>query len=281
MLGLGVILSILFIADRSSVQPPISTTSTVPAESDEPVESEADLTKDIPILMYHHLSENEKISSVTIRPESFKNQMKALKAEGYNTISPSQLEAYINEEKPLPENPIMITFDDGYYSNYKYAYPVLKALDMKATIFVIADMCQVRKCYSPPLGWDKVEEMHKSGLISFGSHTFNMHKHSLDSQKKGESLEEYKERLRNDLEKSKNLIEAHTGTESIAISYPRGKYNETVLQVVEELGFELGFSTKEGIAGYDSDPLQLERINVPHKTSGQELIEKIEQQVAE
>ena len=81
--------------------------------------------QEIPILMYHHLEENINNNTV-ISPENFENQMKLLKMEGYHAISAQQLYDYLNGQTPLPQKPVLITFDDGYFSNYEKAYPILK-----------------------------------------------------------------------------------------------------------------------------------------------------------
>ena len=69
---------------------------------------------------------------------------------------------------PLPEKPVIITFDDGYADNYENAYPILKKYGFKATIFLIYDFTNTYPNY---LTWDQIAEMKESGLIRFESHT--------------------------------------------------------------------------------------------------------------
>lgn len=54
-----------------------------------------------------------------------------MKDNGYTTIYMQDLLDYINKQVPLPEKPIMLTFDDGYYNNYLYAYPLAKNMKVK------------------------------------------------------------------------------------------------------------------------------------------------------
>ncbi len=96
----------------------------------------------VPVLMYHHLQkegtfDSKKYGGVIIDPERFEKQMLYLKAAGYHTITLEQLRDFVLYNKPLPPKPIVITFDDGYLSNYTYAYPILKKLGMKAEINII------------------------------------------------------------------------------------------------------------------------------------------------
>ncbi len=72
-----------------------------------------------------------------LTPDQFKKQLLYLEAMGYSTIHFKDYIEFKENGKKLPDNPIIITFDDGYYSNYEYAYPILKELNMKATIFAI------------------------------------------------------------------------------------------------------------------------------------------------
>ena len=96
----------------------------------------ADYTTDLPIITYHHIKEGAS-QSTEVTPEAFERQMTALKNAGYNTVTLEQVEAYVRKGEPLPEKPVMITFDDGYRSNYTLAYPILQKYSMKATIFAI------------------------------------------------------------------------------------------------------------------------------------------------
>lgn len=82
----------------------------------------------IPVLNYHKVDE-QKIA-LSISPQEFEEQIKYLAKEGYNTITPSEMMNALEYGTPLPEKPIMITFDDGYLDNYTNAYPILKNMDL-------------------------------------------------------------------------------------------------------------------------------------------------------
>ena len=91
----------------------------------------------IPVLYYHSVRESAD-NEVTITPELLRTQLQYIRDEGYVTLTLSELKAYILNNSPIPAKSILITFDDGYMDNYDKAFPILKDLNMVATIFCIA-----------------------------------------------------------------------------------------------------------------------------------------------
>ena len=88
----------------------------------------------LPILMYHSiLKTNKSKGKFIVSPDTFEEDLKYIKDKGYTTVVMKDLIDYVYENKELPEKPIMLTFDDGYYNNYLYAFPLLKKYDCKIT----------------------------------------------------------------------------------------------------------------------------------------------------
>jgi len=92
--------------------------------------------KRIPVLMYHSIV-NGKGNSNCLPIETFEEQMKYLKDNGYHTISLTDLYKYFMRAEPIPEKSVVLTFDDGYENNYSIMFPIIKKYKFKATIFVI------------------------------------------------------------------------------------------------------------------------------------------------
>ena len=134
----------------------------------------------IPILLYHHLSETAAESDTVLSPANFECQMKLLYENGYKAISFEDLIQFVEKGKRLPEKAVVITFDDGYYSNYEYAFPILQKYGFEATIFVIGhsigqDMYKdTGHKITPHFGTKEMQEMLASGLIKIHSHTLNL-----------------------------------------------------------------------------------------------------------
>lgn len=145
----------------------------------------------IPVLIYHHINEYEG-DMVTISPSDFERQMSYIK-DNFNTIHFDEYLSYVENRKKFPPRTCIITFDDGYYDNFVYAYPVLKKYNLKATIFVITSRIgeegsrEIKGHYQANLEgalmslrgrssgafltWSELEEMQKSGIIDIQSHT--------------------------------------------------------------------------------------------------------------
>jgi len=227
----------------------------------------------IPILIYHNLTfDSSQWNDITISPDKFREEMISLKKLGFTTIHFKDYIEYKENKKKLPSNPIIITFDDGYYSNYKYAFPILKELNMKATISVIGWSVgrEYNKDNTTPITrhftWAQAKEMYDSGLIDIQNHSYDLH--DLNSITKGteksphESQEEYEKRFREDTLKQKKLIESNVGNDVIAYTYPYGIYNETNEKVLKELGFKVSLTTESGISELDNGLFILKRINM-------------------
>ncbi len=219
--------------------------------------------ENIPVLLYHsikeEMEENDSLSMV-VTASKFENDLKYLKEKGYKPISLDDLaRAYEDPKYKLPKKPILITFDDGYRDNYDIAFPILKEYNMKASIFTIVwsvgrdSFVLNDKPIIPHFSWDQGREMVESGLIDLGSHTFDMHSPEglsygyetpcglgLD-QIKGESDEDYYARIYEDIKKSKDIMEENLGHQVNYLAYPYGVYNDTVISILEDLGFRLAF----------------------------------------
>lgn len=249
---------------------------------------------EVPILMYHHLDADKSMGSSTIvSQDDFRDEMLTLKENGYNTIFFKDLYDYVYSGRELPDKPIIITFDDGYESNYKYAYPVLKELGMKATISVIG-MSVGKDKYKdtdeliiPHFGYNEAREMYLSGYIDIQSHSYAMHDNKdLEPdcregvlQKNGESENDYIFAFKQDYLRSRDEIEKGVGNKVFVYTYPFGEYSELTETLLRELGNKITVSTHPGVStvikGLPQSLYVLKRINVPCNLSGRGLIDKI------
>ncbi|MEH6945078.1 polysaccharide deacetylase family protein, partial [Bacillus sp. JJ722] len=232
---------------------------------------------EIPVLMYHHFDKEIKSGTIA-NPTIFHEQMKILKRAGYTTVTEEDVIADYNGEKKLPKNPIMITLDDGYVSNYEYVFPILKELNMKATIFIITDFIENPQNHPSPypkLTWEQLREMSDSGLVSFQSHTDNRHSRGINGKNTADA--EYEKHFLADLLKSKRILEERLGKPVTAFSYPNGEYSEVSEQIVKKAGFEMSFTTEPGMLDTSKNSLfRVNRINIHGNASAEFILNTIE-----
>ena len=185
----------------------------------------------VPVLMYHSIHANTKATSLYVSPEVFASQMEFLARNHYNVVGPDKMIAYMLKEEKMPPKTVAVTVDDGFYNFYKYAYPVLKKYNLKATIFVITG--EIGK--PGRLGWKELREMSDSGLVIVGSHTKS---HPWLPQV---SVEENK--LNEELVLSKRILEKGLGRKVDYICYPNGGFNDVVKEAAKSAGYKCGFTT--------------------------------------
>ena len=224
--------------------------------------SSDEISTRVPILMYHHLSENVTNSEM-VSPELFEAQIRALSEAGYTGVSFDELQAYVLRGEPLPDKPVVITFDDGYESNYTLAYPILQKYSMKATIFAIGvsfgkdHYKDTDYAITPHFGAAEAAEMTASGLISIQSHTYDMHQwppYETGSavrenilQLSGESEADYVQALTEDFTRSRALLEGATGQTVDVLAYPAGQYSTLAQVTLQSLGVHVTLSTNPGV----------------------------------
>ena len=250
-------------------------------------------TKNVPILLYHHLSEN--LVGDTIRPETFSRHMELLRENGYETVSFDDLIAFTEKGTPLPEKPVVITFDDGYTSNYEVAFPILQEYGFKATIFAIGCSVGHDRYYkdttfelTPHFGKMEIDEMLSSGLVSVESHTYDMHQWApfetgdgirpnilpLD----GESEQEYIDALTEDVRKQAKLFESLGMEPSNILAFPGGEHCTLTNVVLKACGYKVTVATDPNrlntiIAGLPQSLIDLGRMNITEDTTDQAILE--------
>lgn len=249
----------------------------------------------VPILMYHHfVTDPSKENALCVSPEKFKSDLLALQLAGYETVSFEQLLEYVHSGVDLPERPIVITIDDGYYSNYEYAFPILKELGMKATIFIIGWSVGETKYKGtdrdilPHFGWEEAKEMVASGLIDIQNHSYDLHEIDENKapfrkgvlQRKDEDLESYYSDLEADTLKLQELIESNLGYKANVFAYPYGLYSVLSEDILSSIGYEVTLTTKSGINAIQwqkpENLFALKRFNVSSDLSSEELIKLIQ-----
>lgn len=218
------------------------------------------VTESVLVLNYHKI--DMIFNSLAVNPNDFRWQMQYLVDHGYTTITPDELLDGLEGKKKLPKTPVLITFDDGYEDNYQNAYPVLKQMGLKATIFVVTDFMNGKKGY---LTWAQCREMEKHG-ITVESHTVD-HKSMTDLSD---------DQLRKELTDSKAAAEKELGHPVSYIAYPTGAYNLHIADLAKDAGYRAAFTIKYGNVDGASNVYAIERVPIFHTAhTNRDFVERI------
>ena len=242
----------------------------------------------IAVIMYHGLiDDTSKQNKYFIDPKYFETDLQYLTENGYNTIFASDLINHFEKGSPLPENPVMLTFDDGYYNNYTFAYPLLKKYNCKAVISPIgisADEAEKDKRQNPAYSqckWSQLKEMYDSGLVEIQNHTYNLH--HIQNGRSGaknmpdEDLTAYKDMLTADLQKFNSRMYDELGIYPNAVVFPFGSRSKDTLQIVKDMNFKAAFDCEEKINSLSSkdDLFYIHRFLRPNNLSSNDFFENI------
>lgn len=227
----------------------------------------------VPIIMYHSiLADEARQGAYVITPAQFESDLRYLKEGGYTTVVVADLIAYVREGRPLPDKPVMLTFDDGYYNNYHYAHPLLTQYGMRAVLSPIGTWSEHYSAHPNErdhdnyshLTWEQLREMAQSGVWEIQNHSYDLH--HLDggqkgaAKRQGESDDGYRLRLKNDLETAQTLLMEQVGVTPTCFTYPYGAYSASSQGVLEEMGFAASLSCEERVSTLTRDPACLWRL---------------------
>lgn len=248
--------------------------STVPVFS-----SQASDTIDLPIVMYHSvLKDTSSSGKYVITPAELENDIKYLKNHGYSFVSGSDVISYTYNNTPLPEKPVMLTFDDGFYNNYSYVLPLLKKYDAKAVISIVGQYTDeysesnIQNVSYSYLRWSDIYDLFLSHRTDVGNHSYNFHSntHGRNGAKrnKNEDLEQYKTLFYNDTAKTQKTCLSKTGFAPEIYTYPFGSYSAETTDILKEMGFKMSLICEEGINHISHDPNSLFLLKRYNRPSG-------------
>ena len=244
----------------------------------------------LPVVMYHNVNPNtKKLGEYCITPTQLEEDLKYFKEHNYTAVTIQEILDYIYDGKPLPDKPILLTFDDGYYDNYYYALPLLKQYDMKGVIFVVGSYSEdtvrtgdINPNYSY-LTWEQMKELTDDGTFEIHNHTYDMHNLKGDRKgafkARGESKDEYEAEFAKDLDKLQYKIYQSTGKRPTAFAYPFGNIDKDSLGVLKNMGIKMTFTSNQGVntiqQGNPESLYQLKRILRTGNKSTTQIFKKI------
>ncbi|QIK69725.1 polysaccharide deacetylase family protein [Erysipelothrix sp. HDW6C] len=191
--------------------------------------------------------------------EDFSTQMHYLVEHGFSFITLADITAYYYDKKPLPEKAIHLTFDDAFQSLRYETYPILKALGIKATLFVVKGWLSLEaQPYNPQvsrvLSFDEILAMRD--VFEFANHTTHIHKRTggtgliqtLSAQK-----------IHDDILSCAKIVDFPN-----VFAYPFGFYDANVVRILEAMNIDFAFTTQPGINDRTTPQLELHRYVIPY-----------------
>ena len=239
------------------------------------------------VIMYHSVSDDpKKWSKYAISPQEFESDLRYLSENNLSPVTTADLVAFVANGSPLPENPVMITLDDGYRNNYDEVFPLLKKYGFCATISLTGEFIESAKEDNHNRSfmlWREAVEMYESGLADVANHTWALHRNNGRygcNKLKEESLEEYKSVLSGDIGALQDKLEQLTGERPAAFVYPYGAVSPESVDVLRELGFAASYSVEQGVNTLRADKdmgqlFGLRRNNRPHGQSSEEFFSEM------
>lgn len=202
----------------------------------------------VPVIQYHKIDTPDggaKVRGGFTPPQRFARQLTYLQRQGFSFFTASELIEHFRQHGEFPRNGLAITLDDGWKDNYTNAFPVLRRLGIKATIFLVTsciDQVSAKAVAEGEAGRqhlssEEIVEMARQG-IEFGSHSVN-HRllHELPTEEIKFEIEEAKRQI-------ENLVQRPCPT----FAYPAGYFSSTAQRVIEDAGHIAAFSTTYGPA---------------------------------
>lgn len=212
-----------------------------------------DQTAQTQIFCYHRLVDKVRTPWTEITPAAFEAEMKMLKDRGITVISLQDLLAWKRGEKNIPPRCAVITFDDGWKSQYEVAWPIMKKFGYTFTMFIYTEgVAGGSLGGGQAITWEQLGDMRDNGI--------DIEAHSATHQdlREGQPIEvvqpggkktkkrltgaEYEQWIQNEVVGCKQLLEQRLGIKVNCYAVPFGKYNDHVKEIARNAGYEAMFT---------------------------------------
>ena len=208
------------------------------------------VVKDYGILsiMYHRFDEN-KYPSTNIKLDDFKSHINLIENSEFEFISHGQFEDSIKKNNLSKK--ILLTIDDGFYSFYKNAWPILKEKKIPFILFINTETVGSNGYMS----WSQIKEISQFNFVHIGNHS---HSHAYLVDKNDEEIKK-------DLQTSVKIFKEKLNHETNFFAYPFGEYKNSYKKIVQNLGFQYAFGQHSGVMDKTKDKFELPRFPINEK----------------
>ena len=213
-------------------------TAAAPGNGETQGESKANANAQVIVLGYHRLVNKVRRPDTEITATAFEAQMQMLKDAGVTVIPLRDLIAWREGKKEIPASSAVITFDDGWKSQYTVAWPIMQKFGYPFTLFIYTNYVKGQpRAGGESLSWGELSEMRDAGVDIQGHSVSHQ-----DLRGKRQRPNDYEVWLKYELEDSKKLIEQQLGVKVDSLALPYGFYNAWVLQVAKDAGYKVVFT---------------------------------------
>jgi biofilm PGA synthesis lipoprotein PgaB len=225
-------------------------------------------TSEFLVVCYHNVStEAQPGNSYGVSQKLFVEQIEYMRTHGYHPVSLDDILNAREGKKDLPDNSILLTFDDAYISYYNFVFPILKTFGFPSILAVVGTWIDDPPdgLPEPLMSWDQIREVAQSDLVEIASHTYDLHK-GIQYNPQGnvgptvnvfafnpdtktyETEDEYKARIESDFIAQNSLFKRKLSISPRAVVWPYGKFNHISIEAARKAGCLFTFTLEEGVA---------------------------------
>jgi peptidoglycan/xylan/chitin deacetylase (PgdA/CDA1 family) len=222
----------------------------------------------LPILMYHSIGPLREgfDAFLTISPEMFERHLRWLTRHGYTPIHLAEWIGYCRDGRPIPEKPVVLTFDDGYRDTAEFGFPLLKKYGFKGTLFLVTDHIGGSNIWDLPLGVSEQPLMAAEEVRHWAANGIEIGSHSRSHPDLRSSTSEV---IAMELKQSRACLERLLGTPVTTFAYPYGYLDHRAPEAARSV-YDAALTCDLGINLLSTDPMLLRRATVvPRFTWGQ------------
>lgn len=250
----------------------------------------------VPILMFHDVKTVDG-GTWSVSADKFRKTLVLLLDNGYTPVSFERLVDYVDGVGDIPQKPVYITIDDGYFSNYRNVLSIITELQVPVTVFMTCKTIRAEgttpetdESLLYKMSTAELEIMEASPLVEIQSHTYGLHgvntyygedERDNTLSLKNESESEYKKIFASDCERAEAVLLGVGVRRHTVFSYPSGKYHEWAEDVLRERGYRVSVTTNYGhvntvVKGAPETLYLLGRMNVNDSTSEEQILKYLE-----
>ena len=201
--------------------------------------------------IYHRFDES-RYPSTNIAADIFTQQLNYIKKMKIEVISLGEVATCLTEEMTLPDHAVSFSIDDAFRSFYDVGMPIIRNFGFPVTLFVNTDAVGT----AGYLTWEELKELSAEG-VEIGNHSAN-HAYLVEF-KPGETHEQWKKRIGDDIDKAQQKFKKHLGFKPTLFAYPYGEYSVDVIEIIKTFGFKVAFAQQSGVIHSDQNRFVLPR----------------------